>query len=108
MPECARAGNRLDPDTQVGILVAGGRLVAAMSSGEVEWSGADSNRQLPACKAGTLPIELPPREGSIVETPRLAVLGPGHARPAAGTPEKSRVEVMLARSRGSGETGSFR
>ena len=25
-----------------------------------QWSGADSNRQLPACKAGTLPIELPP------------------------------------------------
>lgn len=35
-----------------------------------EWSGGDSNSQLPACKAGTLPIELPPRR----------VLSVGHSR----------------------------
>ena len=28
-----------------------------------EWSGGDSNAQLPACKAGTLPVELPPQAG---------------------------------------------
>jgi hypothetical protein len=31
------------------------------SKDDVKWSGGDSNAQPPACKAGTLPIELPPR-----------------------------------------------
>jgi hypothetical protein len=32
----------------------------------LEWSGSESNRRPPACKAGALPIELPPRRTSMI------------------------------------------
>ena len=31
-----------------------------------KWSGSESNRRPPACKAGALPIELPPRRTSMI------------------------------------------
>ena len=51
------------------------------------WTGQDLNLRPPACKAGTLPTELPAHD-SLAPTPNIplaeAVCVPGHSRPTCG------------------------